>query len=557
MTRSLLLIASAFLVLFTACKKDNKSSKADIASLEVDFTINGIDLERYQYEYSEDDYNMDKENPDRTLFVTVDEPVEFADISTGGSGYKRTWLLDDQVFQQEIKTSDEFKAFSYNFEIPGFTKITLFIDDVNQATKWIKVVEGERNNSVADDDDMDEGLASILDDDDDDDDDALVADIEEPVRTAPKKTNTSTTKKKKKAIVEAPVKKAKPEIKTVDFRISKLKVKEGESFQLQDISSPESAITKRIWDFGDGNSAPTNGKFIKHSYSNYGDYTIRLCLNYSDKCTSQKIQVIKKPEEIRPPIVQAPKKEEKKITKPEIKEVKLSIPSTGYVGKPIQILDESQPKDAITSRAWTIDKAPLNSMQRSISKVFEKAGTYTVELCLNKDSKHCVSKSILIKDVDVVKKPESNAEVSSVDDFICQSYGKTGLLSMARCHDAEPKWQSETTEIVIKPKATMEIRSLKAYGNSAGEMTVTLKSSDGKLNESFKNAIIPGPFNIGFSDLGVILEAGKTYTVSVTPEGGAKIENSSHCSPKPKVDSRLGITYKNGVYALFDLKYCY
>lgn len=556
--------ALSFLLLFTlvflsSCKKDSNSKSVDLTALEVDFTVNGIDLEKFGYEYTEDEYRMNPDDPDRTYFVTVGKPIKIKDTSTGASGYSRTWKIDDAVWKME-GTPDEYSTVEYVFEIPGPYKLTLYIDEINYATKYLKAVEGEVAGMEYEEEEGESdsgGIASLLENAGDIEDEPA----EEETRPVDKPRNQSSTKSSNSNVTQTKQKEAitppaKPEIRSVDFRMAKYEVLEGESFQLQDISAPEAAIDKRIWDFGDGTSIPTNGKFVKYSYNAPGNYNIRLCLNYSDKCETKSIVVKAKPVEKKEVVVEK-KKEEKKVEKPSIREVKLSLPATGYVGSPIKITDESQPVEAITSRAWTINGAPFNSMQQSISKVFEKPGNYTIKICLNGDNSKCQSSSITIKDVEPVAKPEDNVTAPASAEFLCQSYARTGLRTMHRCMDAEPIFFSGTAEIVLKPTARMELQSLKAYGSTAGTLKVNLKSSDGKINETLTNVALPGPFSIGLSDMAVTLKPGLTYTISVTTLENTKIENASHCDPRPQEDGRLEITYKNNVYTLFDLKYCY
>lgn len=560
-TLSFLLLFSSLFI--TACKNDNNSGSVDLSALEVDFTVNGVDLEKFGYEYTEDEYRMNPDDPDRTYFVTVNKPFKIEDTSTGATGYSRTWKIDGAVYRMESKP-DEYKTLEAVFDIPGPYTMTLMIDDINFATKHFKAVEGEvagMDYQEAAEEEETGGIASLLDNADDYDDEPVEEETK-PAETKPKNNSTSSAKTKSsssssstqtsKAETASPA--AKPEIRSVDFRMAKYEVMEGESFQLQDISAPEAAIDKRIWEFGDGTSIPTSGKFVKYSYSSPGTYNIRLCLNYSDKCETKSITVKAKPVEKKEVVVEK-KAEEKKVEKPAIREVKLSAPETGYVGSPIKFTDESQPVEAISSRAWTINGAPFNSMQQSISKVFEKAGTYTIKICLNGDNSKCQSTTILIKDVENVVKPDATASASA--EFICQSYARTGLKTMHRCMDAEPIFFSGTAELLLKPTVRMELQSLKAFGSTAGSVKVDLKSSDGKINESLNNTVLPGPFTIGLSDMAVTLKPGVTYTLTVTTEDNTKIENASHCSPTPQVDDRLGITYKNNVYTLFDLKYCY
>jgi PKD repeat protein len=562
-TLSFLIVCTLFFL--TSCKNDTNSGSVDLSALEVDFTVNGIDLEKFGYEYTEDEYRMNPDDPDRTYFVTVNKPFKIEDASTGASGYSRTWKIDGDIYKMESKL-DEYKTLEAVFEIPGPYTMTLYIDEINFATKHFKAVEGDaagleyEGESGAGESG---GIADLIKDADDIEDEPMKEEtkpVEKPrtkstsrpaTNTSNTNTNISNTKPDEK--VTPP---AKPEIRSVDFRMAKYEVLEGESFQLQDISAPEAAIDKRIWDFGDGTSIPTNGKFVKYAYSSPGSYSIRLCLNYSDKCETKSIVVKAKPVEKKEVVVEK-KKEDKKIEKPSIKEVKLSLPETGYVGSPIKITDESQPVDAITSRAWTINGAPFNSMQQSISKVFEKAGSYTIKICLNGDKTKCTSNTIVIKDTAPITKPKDNVATAASEEFLCQSYARTGLRTMHRCMDAEPIFFDGTAEIVLKPSARMELQTLKAFGSTAGTIKVNLKSSDGKIDETLTNVALPGPFSIGLSDMAVTLKPGLTYTLSVTTLENTKIENASHCDPKPQEDGRLDITYKNNVYTLFDLRYCY
>lgn len=579
---SLLIISSLLLITVTSCKRDEP--RRNSAILEVDFLTNERDLEKFQTEFTEQEFERDNNDPNKVLTVAVGEPVKFQDTSPGTtSNTKLVWKLNDNEWEQaENDGKTHVPEFTHVFETPGFHRISLYVDDLSYATKLIKVVSADfvsDSPQVEPEGTEDEAQEIVVEEPKKDDlfdtpnntvqreEPKPIAEVEKP--TVTKKSPTPTVKKTTPP--PAPAK-----LTNIDFSI-KGDMLAGNSLELRDLSGPSSAIFVRQWDFGNGTTQKTKGGVYNQLYFSAGDYTITLCLNNSNQCTSKKVTIKPKPPrkelaDVKP--VSKPTPEPAKA--PEITKVEFKVPSTAMVGTTVNISDRSQPSSAIIKRKWAFgDGTPdLNTGKSSISHVFTKAGKYTIKMCLNDMNDKCYTESITItekpKPVVVAEEPKpSNTSTTTttpisnpnwLDTYDGTTPGRVGLLSSQKCDETTSEWHEGAAYINISPKKPMELDVAKVYANKNGTVDIILTTGDKKETGVLSNIQVnPGPSNIYLTDLAIILEPGEKYTLMIKPSASStdlKLENAVKCSPRPLPSDVVNVNY-NEKFVLYDLKFFY
>ena len=408
MSRSYLsILAFSIIVMLSvfSCKRD--APIQDQAVIEVDFMLNEQDLEKFGLEYTEQEFERDNNDPNKILTVKVGEPVKFKDTSKGSSKVSlRKWQLNQQDEWEQAKGDDEVDVpeFVHTFDTPGIHRISLYIGETNYATKLVKVVSGEYipDNVVELED-----VAAVEEETED-----LFANNDAASTQANNNTSNASPEPARKT---PPVKKAAPvKINSINFVLPS-EVMLGESFELRDISSPSNAIKVRQWDMGDGETLKTAGATYRKVYFSTGVKTVTLCLNNTNQCTSKRITVKPKPARKETVAAPKPKKQPVKVSKPSVASVDFNLPATAIVGSSVSLLDKSSPASAVVKRRWKFGdgSADLNTGKSAIGHVYNTAGTYTVELCVN-DSDKCSKKTITI-----AAKPEANTAYNhKTDQFI-------------------------------------------------------------------------------------------------------------------------------------------
>lgn len=558
---SLLIFCLALFIIVPSCKRDAPVRGRTI--IEVDFLTNNRDLERYGLDYTAQDLERDSDDPNRVLTVAVGEPVKFKDTTPGSSNTsKRTWKLNDNEWEQAEDTEDtHVPEFTHVFDAPGLYRISLYIEDVSYATKLIKVVSEEFAGDATNMDEVEE--TAMVEEPQVQSSDQSASNVSTPIieKQTPKKTNT--TQSKPASDPPPPAK-----ISDIDFSI-KGDMMAGNSVELRDLSKPSNAIFARQWDFGDGTTQKTKGGVYNQIYWSAGDYTVTLCLNNSNQCTSKKITIKAKPVPKEVVDVPTPPKKEE-VKKPEISKVEFKIPETAVAGTAVNLTDRSQPSSAVLKRKWSFgDGTPdLNTGKSAISHVFNKAGTYTIELCLNDKTDNCYSEKIVItavsEPVEVVA--ETKPDVSSpavstpnwLDSYDGTTPGRVGLLSSQKCDETKVEWHTGAAFINITPKKPMELDVAKVYASGNGSIDVILTTGDKKETAVINNIQVnPGPSNIYLTDLAIILEPGQKYTLMIkpsNPDSALKLENAVNCSPRPLPSDVVSVNY-NDKYILYDLKF--
>lgn len=566
---TIILLLSALLI--SSCKRD--APVEDFAVIEVDFLLNETDLEKFGLEFTPQDFERDNEDPNRVLTVMVGEPVKFKDTTKGSTATSsRKWALNGDEWK-EVQNDKEIYVpeFTKVFEEAGYYKITLHVGDASSATKLIKVVSGDYAGPTATDD-TDETVADV------DEDPARNEVVEEtpivakedPARSTPPAPRPKATNPEPVRPPAKPVEPAK--ITSIKFSAPS-EVTVGQTFEIRDLSAPSNAINVRNWDFGNGSTQRQKGSSYNQMYFAAGEFTITLCLNDSNQCTSKRVMVKPRPARKEVATTTPPKPKPPVAKKPEVSKVEFKIPSSATVGESVSFADRSQPSSAVMKRQWTFGDgtANLNTGKGTVSHIFQKAGSFTVKLCLNDDSSKCTTQSITIKDKAPVVvaappvAPKPSTSTASVGGFDMSSYdgsrtGRVGLLSSQKCDETSFEWHTGAAYLNITPIKPLELEEAKVYADKNGTVDIILTTGDSKETGVLKNVQVnPGSSVIYLTDLAIILEPGEKYTLMIKPSAGSsdlKLENAAKCSPKPLGSDVVGVNY-NSKFVLYDLKFYY
>lgn len=565
------LFVLVIMLAFSACKGDKQEKS--IKDLyegpdKINFLINGEEItgpdgnsnDKIGVDFPTSYYYENKQNPEIVHLVPTMDSVIFKDISqfSEGAPGERQWFLDGQPLG---KSGKEVAIYS---EVAGTSEVILKFNDQTYVRKGIyftDVVDYSEDFATVDTEEepMEEETEEM----------AMVEETEKTVRSTPppppsrKKTNTNTnnsSRPAKNTVKSTPPPPPPAEIERVDFKIDKLTAETGEKIFFTDASEPAIAVKNRVWDWGDGITSSTRGRTFGYSYSKPGNYTVKLCLNYSSKCTTKTIKITKA-EQV---IVEAPPKATPppEVKKAEVSKVVINSASKTIVGKPIEVKDDSYPGSAVTSRSWYVNGKKENFTSSKFSKTFDKPGNYTIKLCVNGETK-CTTKVITIEDKPkpVETASTSSSATSNVDEeFFAMATSRTGLRTSQRCPEDNAKWFDGKTEVTLTPKVMLELMSATYVGKKIGKAKITLRSADGKVNEVINNSqILPNTSTIELGDFTTVLQPGTTYTLTVEPMSGSEVllEDGGNCNTSFAADERLGVSYKDNVMTLYNLKFAY
>lgn len=561
------LICLAFLT-FVSCN-ENGGDKEAIPSIQVDFLINNDDLESLGFDYSPNDLNLYKNDPDKVFFAQVGEQIEFKDISAADIPTNKTWLLDGEEWKaNEINTGD-FPSFKYTFDVAGLYKVSLSMGDMHVATKYVRV--------------LDRSGVDII--------------------NSPKVLSRNEGDLSSDGLVEEDLKKeSKGESKStgVHFDASSDKLVQGQSVTFTDNTELGEEIEIRVWDFGDGTVMPTKGNRVKYNYILPGTYEVKLCLNYSDLCTSKKITVNHKPkDELEKSVVSKNKQagENKESINQDnfFRSISFDSPSKTKVGIPVRCTDKSSPISSVWKRDWFINGEKQNYSHQFVDMVFDRAGEYVIKMCLNNQRANCIEKRIKVFESGAVPESEialaespkkkvdsaSEGEKSSRsegkisepkqtpplvlnpirDEFICRSYSKAGFKAKYRCLK-DKAWYEGTATIKVQPKTNLELLNTIVYGSEVGLVDVLVLSTDNRILGRLENVqVLPGHTSIELSEMGLTLLKGKSYYLVIVPlERKGKyvtFESAVACKQFYKEEDHVSLDFLQDAFILFDIKYCY
>ncbi len=373
-------------------------------------------------------------------------------------------------------------------------------------------------------------------------------------------------------------------ITSVSFKVDKTSIKEGQTVNFTDYTSPLDLVKSRSWDFGDG-TKKTGTKTITHTYNKAGVYTVKLCVNGTNKCSNvQRITVEKKGP---PPITMATFR----VSRKQINE-----------GETIEFTDASLPNTSVTSRSWDFGDGSKGSGAKA-SHTYNKAGNYTVTLVLNDGVKKAVENIIVTPKLPEVKKEVKTKVTSTVttkvpettkpikekveekaksvakaarsttvapknreatqseigfleldENFVGRTPGQSGITISDRC--STKKWIT-TGSIGLEPTKKLVLSTAKIITNKGGEVEISIRyvGTDGKIHQGATTLFINEGINqVFFDDLDFTMLPNNYYKLTISPKSGVQLENSKECAAGKKGNNTLKIDYNN-TYFLYDLKY--
>jgi serine/threonine protein kinase len=222
--------------------------------------------------------------------------------------------------------------------------------------------------------------------------------------------------------------------------------------------------------------------------------------------------------------------------------------STAYTGSSIQFVDQSSPQGHVARRAWNFgDQQSADTKKAAVSHVYKMPGKYVVELCVN-EGQQCATKTITI----IADRPDLERQGSA-------GFNES-IRNKCLADQGEPAWQSGSSRISLKPKTTLELQSAVLFGDTGGKVNISLTGANG-ASAATTRYINRGRSLVGLDDLGVTLEPGHTYTLTISPIADKKgtaprLENLAACAGNQHDSKQLEVAYSgNGV--LFNLAYLY
>ncbi|MCB0517965.1 MAG: protein kinase [Lewinellaceae bacterium] len=223
--------------------------------------------------------------------------------------------------------------------------------------------------------------------------------------------------------------------------------------------------------------------------------------------------------------------------------------TTVYTGTPIQFTDQSSPLGNVARRVWDFgDQNKATSQKASTSHSYSSPGTYQVRLCVNEGNQCSGRKTITV----IADRPNLEREGSAGYD--------ESLRSRCLAEKGDPIWKSGECRISLKPKSVLELQSAVLFGDVGGKVKITLSGGKGS-SASVTRYVNRGRSSINLDDLGITLEPGKSYSLSIVPlaDGSGKaprLENAAACANSDGSSGQLGIAY-GGDGVLFSLRYAY
>lgn len=539
---------------------NTEQDKDPVPSIKVDFLINNDDLQSLGFDYTPTDLNLFKNDPDKVYFAQLGETIEFKDISSAEIPINRTWLLDGEEWKANEMNIGNFPSFEYTFDVAGLYKVSLSMGDLHVATKYVRVLDrkGVDNFHIA---------------------------------------RTQNESQTEGAISDQRAQAISENVLGVRFEASNEKLIQGQSVTFTDHTELNEEIEIRVWDFGDGTVMPTKGNRVKYNYILPGTYTVKLCLNYSNLCTTKKITVNHRPKDGANRNVALKDKPVNTIDNEDSKDrifrsIGFDSPSKTSIGVPIRFTDKSSPISSVWKRDWFINDEKQNYSHPNVDMVFDKAGEYVIKMCLNNQRANCIEKRIKVFEQDAISEQEiSLAQAENIPEsgdgrgtknnqdnsgelikptyllnpikgeFICRSYSKAGFKAKYRCLE-DKVWYDGTAMIKLKPQSDIELLNTLVYGSEVGLADVLIMSTDNKVLGKLENVqILPGHTSIELSEMGLTLRKGKSYYLVIVPmERKGKFvsfESAVACKQFYEEEDQVYIEFLQEAFILFDIKYCY
>lgn len=222
--------------------------------------------------------------------------------------------------------------------------------------------------------------------------------------------------------------------------------------------------------------------------------------------------------------------------------------ATVYTGTSIRFTDQSSPQGNVALRIWEFgDGATANTKKNIVNHSYRSPGSFEVRLCVN-EGRPCATKKVTV----IADRPE-------LDRNGAAGYEES-LRHRCLADQGDPAWKMGDATVTLKPKTVVELQNAVLYADVGGKVRITL--SGGRTPAaSVTRYVNRGRSLVNLDDLGVTLEAGNTYTMTITPlkdeKGNApRLENAAACAKGDSSSGQLGVSY-GGDGVLFKLAYLY
>jgi hypothetical protein len=111
---------------------------------------------------------------------------------------------------------------------------------------------------------------------------------------------------------------------------------------------------------------------------------------------------------------------------------------------------------------------------------------------------------------------------------------------------------SDDVTITIQPKQTFEIKNAKVVSKNYGKLNVTVKENNRIIKTFSSITLIPGKREINFAGMYAPFEAGKTYTITLSPVNTSLI-STPECYKANFEDSKVSIKQPENAVVFFDI----
>lgn len=147
------------------------------------------------------------------------------------------------------------------------------------------------------------------------------------------------------------------------------------------------------------------------------------------------------------------------------------------------------------------------------------------------------------------------APVAPVAEERMKAYEKVGANTKTKSEE-EGAWVEKTT-ITLSPQKRCKLTEAYVYPNGSGKVKATLRNNQSGQSASTSSNVNKGKSLITLDELDdITLEPGNTYSLTIEPSSGVKIENAAAQNPAQRESLKLKIDYKGNI-CVFDLKFKY
>ena len=155
----------------------------------------------------------------------------------------------------------------------------------------------------------------------------------------------------------------------------------------------------------------------------------------------------------------------------------------------------------------------------------------------------------------VAPPPAPVAPATPVAEERMKAYEKVGANTKTKSEE-EGTW-IEKSSITLTPQKKCKLTEAYVYVNGSGKVKVTLRNNQTGQSASTSGGVNKGKSLLTLDELDdITLEPGSTYSLTLEPSGGVKIENAAAQNPAQRDSQKLKIDYKGNI-CVFDLKFRY